>query len=260
MTTPTDDLPAPPPAGQRVNRYGRSGALTPDLHDKIVQVVSAGNYLKTAAQFAGIGSSTLSLWLARGRAAAALRDAHDPDYLYCPECGTDRTLEVRQEHDANQAEEARYQEAMAVWRATPYPDGEAAPAEPIDRAYALLSGCPQCRSGARPTQWELPEQEVRYLAFLEAVTQAETIAEVSAVTHWRRAFTEDWRAARDYLGRKRPEQWAAKTTVSISSEEAEARIERATLEALTALGVDTDSGMGLDDLDDDALPGAEEMD
>jgi hypothetical protein len=51
--------------------------------------------------------------------------------------------------------------------------------------------------------------------------------------------------------------WAAKTTISLSSEEAEARIERATLEALTALGVDT-AGMGLDDLDEPPEEAVEE--
>jgi transposase len=42
-----------------------------------VQVVTAGNYLKTAAQFAGVSQSTLMGWLARGRAAAALADRGD---------------------------------------------------------------------------------------------------------------------------------------------------------------------------------------
>lgn len=163
---------APP---RRPGGPGRPPLLTQDLHDRIVQVVQAGNYLKTAAQFAGVGQSTLMGWLARGRAAAALAE----------------------------------------------------------------------------TGGEVPESEERYLAFLEAVTQAETVAEVSAVANWRRAFTDDWRAARDYLARKRPDQWAAKTTVTLSSEEAEHRIEAATLQALTALGVDTE-GMGLEDVDLDA--------
>jgi transposase len=153
---------------------GQPTKLTPDVADRIIQVVTAGNYLKTAAQFAGVGQSTLMLWLQKGRTAAALRDA-------------------------GRAE-------------------------------------------------ELSEHDLRCLDFLERVTQAETVAEVSAVTHWRRAFTDDWRAARDYLARKRPDQWAAKTTVTLSGEEAEARIERATLEALTALGVDA-AGLDLSGLD-----------
>lgn len=176
MTDPDQppDLPPPETPTGPVNRYGQRGALTPELQARIVQVVQAGNYLKTAAQFAGVGASTLSVWLSRGRSAAAILDA----------------------------------------------GGDIQPADE------------------------------RYLRFLQAVTQAETVAEVAAVTHWRRAFTDDWRAARDYLSRKRPDQWAAKTTVAISTEEAEARIERATLEALTAMGVDTE-GMILDDLDAD---------
>jgi hypothetical protein len=172
MTEP----PINPATGRRPGP-GQPTKLTPEVHAKIVQVVSAGNYLKTAAQFAGVGNSTLMLWLQRGRAAAALAE----------------------------------------------------------------------------TGQEIPEPEIRYLEFLEAVTQAETVAEVTAVTHWRRAFAEDWRAARDYLGRKRPEQWAAKTTIAISTEEAEARIENAVAEALTSLGVDTD-GMDLADLEDPPEP------
>jgi hypothetical protein len=174
------DPPLDPVTGRRPGA-GRPPLLTDELRDRVVQVVTAGNYLKTAAQFAGVGQSTLMGWLARGRAAAA---------------------QVQQGYDVE-------------------------------------------------------AEELRYLTFLEAVTQAETVAEVSAVTHWRRAFPEDWRAARDYLARKRPEQWAAKTTIAISSEDAERRIEEATMQALTALGVDTD-GMTLGE--DDPITSPDETD
>lgn len=39
-----------------------------------MQVVRAGNYLSVAAQFAGVGVSTLQSWMARGRAAQATLD------------------------------------------------------------------------------------------------------------------------------------------------------------------------------------------
>lgn len=226
---------APP---RRRPEQGRPTLLTEELADRIVQVVTAGNYLKTAAQFAGVGQSTLMGWLARGRAAAAQVDTHagNPDALLCPSCGTDRTAEVRSEDDTNRRLAAAGESARAV-----------------------LGPCPTCRSTDRPAAWALPETEVRYLDFLERVTQAETVAEVSAVTHWRRAFADDWRAARDYLARKRPDQWAAKTTVSLSSEEAEGRIEAATLQALTALGVDT-AGMGLEELTGDDAWEGEDLD
>lgn len=165
-----------PDTGRR-HRPGRATLLTDDLTDRIAQVVGAGNYLKVAAQFAGVSQASLHAWLARGRRAAALVDADGADAL--------------------------------------------------------------------------PAGERLYLTFLEAVTRAETEAEVAAVTHWRRAFGTDWRAARDFLVRSKPDRWAATTRIAISSEEAEARIERATLEALTSLGVDTD-GLELPPGDDPA--------
>jgi hypothetical protein len=229
MTDPPFD-----PATGRYPRTGRPLLLNGELADRIVQVVAAGNYLKTAAQFCGVSQSTLQAWLARGRAAAAQVAAADPAVLECPHCGADRTAEVRamEEHNAQ----------------TVVPEGW---------AHRILGPCPACRSGRSPAPWELPPAEVPFLSLLERVTQAETQAEVAAVTHWRRAFADDWRAARDYLGRKRPEQWAAKTTVSISSDEAERRIEAATLEALTSMGIDTD-GMDLGALGDlDSLDGGD---
>lgn len=220
-----------PETGRRP-RAGRPLLLNDDLTARIVQVVEAGNYLKTAAQFCGVSQASLQAWLARGRAALAAIEAHDPDALLCPTCDADRTAEVRamEEHNAQ----------------TVVPEGW---------AHRILGPCPACRSGRPPAPWELPETELPFLTLLEQVTVAETKAEVAAVTHWRRAFTDDWRAARDYLARKRPDQWAAKTTVAISSEEAEQRIEAATMAALTALGVDTD-GAELSDLDSfgDDLP------
>lgn len=40
-----------------------------------MEVVRAGNYLTVAAQFAGVGNSTLKAWLARGRRAEAAAEA-----------------------------------------------------------------------------------------------------------------------------------------------------------------------------------------
>jgi transposase len=54
---------------------GRPSRLTPEVSARIVEVVRAGNYLTVAAQFAGVGISTLQGWLARGRKAAAALDA-----------------------------------------------------------------------------------------------------------------------------------------------------------------------------------------
>jgi hypothetical protein len=54
---------------------GRPSRLTPDVHDRIVQLVRAGNYLKTAAGASGISEQVCQLWMARGRELAATRQA-----------------------------------------------------------------------------------------------------------------------------------------------------------------------------------------
>lgn len=238
------------PETGRLRRTGRPTLLTEEKADEIVRVVAAGSYLKTAAQFAGVSQSTLMAWLARGRAAAAQVEARPEDHVYCPHCDTDRTEALREEETANAAEAEWYEAAVRAWHARQETRPDGAPEEPAPApTTAVMDRCPMCGTHDRPLPWDLPDTEAPFLNFLERVTVAETQAEVAAVTHWRRAFAEDWRAARDYLGRKRPEQWAAKTTVAISSDEAESRIEAATLAALTALGVDTD-GLGMDtDLD-----------
>lgn len=238
MTEP--QVPTPPPPGQRVNRYGRTGALTEELQQKIVTVVKAGNYLKVAAQFNGIGESTLRSWLQRGRAAAAAIEAHPEGHRYCPDCGHDRTDAWQRTERVNAEEDARRQ-----WRLANLPEGE----ENVEpRPYAALGACPECSSHAYPEEWELPQEEARYLSFLEAITQAETAAEVAAVTHWRAAFADDWRAARDYLVRSKPDRWAATTRVQVSQEEADRRIDAAAEQVLIAVGVDTEQSADLDDV------------
>lgn len=48
--------------GQR----GRPIKLTPDIQQKIVEAIKMGNYIETAAAFAGISKNTLYEWLKRG--------------------------------------------------------------------------------------------------------------------------------------------------------------------------------------------------
>ncbi len=47
---------------------GRPTKLTAEVHQRIVQALSLGNYRKDAAVFAGIDAATLRRWMARGRA------------------------------------------------------------------------------------------------------------------------------------------------------------------------------------------------
>jgi hypothetical protein len=41
--------------------------LTPEVRETIIQAISAGNYLETAAAYAGVGTSTLHQWLKKGQ-------------------------------------------------------------------------------------------------------------------------------------------------------------------------------------------------
>lgn len=44
----------------------RPTKLTPELQEKICQAIRAGNYIETAAAYAGVNKSTLYDWLKRG--------------------------------------------------------------------------------------------------------------------------------------------------------------------------------------------------
>lgn len=44
-------------------RRGRPTKLTPDVHEKIVAAIRAGNYIETAAHYAGVAPGTVFRWL-----------------------------------------------------------------------------------------------------------------------------------------------------------------------------------------------------
>lgn len=48
------------------DKGGRPTKLIPRVHEDIIKTIRAGNYLETAAAFAGINKSTLHDWLRRG--------------------------------------------------------------------------------------------------------------------------------------------------------------------------------------------------
>jgi len=61
--------------GERPAKTGRPSLLTPEVQGEIVRTLKVGNYLEAAAEYAGIGRSTLFLWLARARREAERRVA-----------------------------------------------------------------------------------------------------------------------------------------------------------------------------------------
>lgn len=58
--------------------------------------------------------------------------------------------------------------------------------------------------------------EEPFLAFLEAVTRAEAIAEDVIISQWRDQIPQDWRAARDFLARRHPDRWGPNIDVNVS--------------------------------------------
>ena len=48
---------------------GRPTLLTPEVHKRIVDAVRAGNYMETAARYAGVSKTALHNWLKKGREA-----------------------------------------------------------------------------------------------------------------------------------------------------------------------------------------------
>ncbi len=48
-------------------RIGRQTKLTPEVRERVVSAIRAGNYARVAAGYAGIGERTFYQWLQRGR-------------------------------------------------------------------------------------------------------------------------------------------------------------------------------------------------
>ncbi|MEM7481072.1 MAG: hypothetical protein AAF481_07840 [Acidobacteriota bacterium] len=53
----------------KIRKPGRRSKLTPEVQEKVVSAIRAGNYAAVAAAYAGIGESTFYAWLAKGREA-----------------------------------------------------------------------------------------------------------------------------------------------------------------------------------------------
>jgi transposase len=50
---------------------GRPTKLTPEKHDKIVELVRAGNYVDTASAVAGVAEQTFYVWMSKGEGEKA---------------------------------------------------------------------------------------------------------------------------------------------------------------------------------------------
>jgi len=54
---------------------GRKSKLNDEITDKVCKAVAAGNFLQTAAEYAGVSVSTIHAWMARGEEAQDRKEA-----------------------------------------------------------------------------------------------------------------------------------------------------------------------------------------
>lgn len=98
---------------------GRRTKLTPEVQDRVLSAVSAGNYLETAAQYAGIDASTLRRWVVKGEAAGAA----EPYRTFCAALKSARAAaEVRSVALIQQAATDGTWQAAAWYLERSYPD------------------------------------------------------------------------------------------------------------------------------------------
>jgi transposase-like protein len=138
---PWTPAPRPDPTPQEPPT-GRPTKLTPQVHDELVELVSAGNFRVDAAHAVGINESTLHRWLQRGRAhyervedewAAASADESDQgsdgqDSDLAEVVGEREWPFVRLYRDVSQAEGAVEVQTVQAWTAATETDWRAAAA------------------------------------------------------------------------------------------------------------------------------------
>ena len=95
----------------------RKTKLTPERQAKIVQAITAGNYLETAARFGGITDRTLHRWMAKGK--------EEPGSIYGQFCQAVEkaraTAEVRNVALIQKAAEAGNWQAAGWWLERSFP-------------------------------------------------------------------------------------------------------------------------------------------
>jgi hypothetical protein len=97
----------------------RPTKLTKEVQERILQAVQAGNYLDTAAQYAGIDASTMRRWVVKGEAP----NAAEPYRSFCTALKSARaTAEVRSVALIQSAASNGTWQAAAWYLERSYPD------------------------------------------------------------------------------------------------------------------------------------------
>ncbi len=97
----------------------RPSKLTQEVQEKIMQAVQAGNYLDTAANYAGVDGSTMRRWVQKGEAP----NAPEPYRTFCTSLKSARAAaEVRSVALIQQAAGGGTWQAAAWYLERSYPD------------------------------------------------------------------------------------------------------------------------------------------
>lgn len=109
------------PPAKKPKKTGRPPLLTPERKDQLLQLLGAGNYRSTAAEYVGIGTSTLYRWLEWGREEA---DRLDSDPFAAPD--PDRAIYKEFWEEVTRAERQAEVRAVALWQQAMRDDWRAA--------------------------------------------------------------------------------------------------------------------------------------
>lgn len=176
------------------NPGGRPSRLNTRIATAIINALRAGNYIKTACEYAGIGNSTYQEWMNRGsveldRISAKGLDAEE--------------LVVEAETVEHIAE-----------------DGTATyTSRSLDQLFKI---CPE----------PFNEVEWPYVVLHQQVTRARAQAEVRAMAIIQQAAPENWQASAWFLERTAPEKFGRRERINLEGSTDGAPIEIVSVDAL----------------------------
>ena len=149
---------------------GRQTLLTEETQKKICDAIRAGAYLSVAAQYAGVGSSTLQSWLSYGRAATSTKGK---DALYRGFLEAVNEAEAQSEVAANLQWRSAWPKdwhSAEKWLQTRYPDRWGANRDPnaTPAAFAGVNVTINAQGGTSGSQTSIDQRQMPLEALIEA--------------------------------------------------------------------------------------------
>lgn len=126
--------------------------------------------------------------------------------------------------------ERTFEQWLAMGRAADLPPGPCpvCSADGKEKCRSTMSGAEKNHPHANRPRTAKPDD--LYVRLVAEVEKAESENHVQLVIMWKKAAQEDWRAAKEMLARRHPEQWGERTkhelsgSVSVGVEQLDARL------------------------------------